>query len=80
LAALTDLAVRTARSGHAVTPDDFARARADGASDREIHDAVLVASTFSLYNRYVTALGAPEPEDPSAYGPMGVRLAQTGYA
>jgi len=79
LAALTALAVQTARSGHAVGPEDFARARAAGATDREIHDAVLVASTFSLYNRYVTTLGAPEPEDPSTYGPMGDRLARTGY-
>jgi uncharacterized peroxidase-related enzyme len=79
LGALTNLAVLTARSGHAPVAGDFAQAREAGASDREIHDAVLVASAFSLFNRYVTALGAPEPE-PSAYGSLGDRLARAGYA
>lgn len=80
LGALANLAVLTARSGNAPRPEDFARARSAGASDREIHDTVLVASAFSLFNRYVSSLGAPEPTSPEAYGPMGERLARNGYA
>lgn len=55
-------------------------ARAAGATDVEIHDAVLVASAFSMYNRYVESLATPAPDDPSLYAMHAERLATQGYA
>ena len=78
LAALLSLARSVARSGHYAN-EPIVKARKAGASDREIHDTVLVAATFSLYNRYVDGLGAPEPENPKDYVAMGERLVSTGY-
>jgi len=78
LAALVGLAQAVARSCHDATMDLEARCREAGASDRDLHDTVLVAAAFSLFNRYVDGLGAPEPES-AAYGPMGERLARSGY-
>ena len=79
LASLTDLARAVARSCHGATADLEAVCRRAGASDRDLHDTVLVAGAFSLFNRYVDGLGAPEPVDPAEYGPMGERLARAGY-
>jgi uncharacterized peroxidase-related enzyme len=79
LAALVDLARAVARSCHGATPDVEAACRRAGATDRDLHDTVLVAAAFSLFNRYVDGLGAPEPSDPAAYVPMGERLARSGY-
>ena len=53
LKALLTIAGKTAESGKAVTPEDIARARAHGATDLEIHDAVLIAAVFCMCNRYV---------------------------
>lgn len=78
LTALVALARSLARSCQGASPDLEARCRAAGATDRDLHDTVLVAAAFSLFNRYVDGLGAPEP-DRAAYGPMGERLARSGY-
>jgi uncharacterized peroxidase-related enzyme len=58
--------------------EDIAKARKQGATDREIHDAVLIAATFSMYNRYVDGLASWTPTDPAAYEEMGKRMAK-GY-
>jgi len=49
------------------------------ADDRAIHDTVLIAAAFCMFNRYVDGLGAWAPDDPAAYVDSGVRLAQQGY-
>ena len=54
-------------------------ARELGATDEHIHDTVLIASAFCMYNRYVDSLAAITPEDPAAYAAMGEMLAQHGY-
>jgi len=79
LEALVALARSVARSCQGADPTLEAACRVAGASDRDLHDTVLVAGTFSLFNRYVDGLGAPEPDDPRAYAPMGERLARSGY-
>ena len=79
LEALLGLALSVGRSGHEVDSEIVTAARTAGATDKEIHDAVLVAATFSLYNRYVDGLGAPEPADSAAYASMGQRLVRNGY-
>ena len=50
-----------------------------GATDTEIHDTVLIAAAFSMYNRYVDGLGTMQPSDPGMYEQMGKHLAEKGY-
>ena len=61
-----------------VRPEHIEKARVAGASDHDIHDAVLITAAFCMYNRYVEGLGAREAEE-SAYEPMGRRLRDQGY-
>ena len=80
LKALLNIAGKTAESGRLVTPEDIARARQEGATDLEIHDTVLIAASFSMFNRYVDGLATLAPSDPAAYAEMGRRMAEGGYA
>ena len=50
-----------------------------GATDIEIHDTVLIAAAFSMYNRYVDGLGTWQPRDVEVYSQMGKRIAEEGY-
>ena len=45
----------------------------------EIHDTVLIAAAFCMYNRYVDGLGTVQPQDETMYRERGKRTAQTGY-
>ncbi|MFE0020649.1 carboxymuconolactone decarboxylase family protein [Amycolatopsis sp. NPDC059021] len=77
--ALLKIALATRESGRAVTGELVAAARAQGATDTEIHDTVLIAAAFCLYNRYVDGLGAVTPDNSELYRQMGVRLLADGY-
>lgn len=77
--ALLNIAGKVQQSGKLVSYDDVAEARKHGAEDRDIHDTVLIAATFSMFNRYVDGLASLTPTDPKAYEPMGKRLATMGY-
>ena len=79
LKALLAIAGKVQQDGKRVTPEDVAMARSQGASDLEIHDTVLIAAAFCMYNRYVDGLGTWQPEDQSMYAEMGQHLAQHGY-
>jgi uncharacterized peroxidase-related enzyme len=79
LRALLAIAARVQESGRSVTDKDIAAARAEGATDREIHDAVLIAAAFCMFNRYVDGMAALTPEDPGYYTVTGQRLAEHGY-
>ena len=79
LKALLAIAGKVQQGGKQVTADDVARARAEGATDVEIHDTVLIAAAFCMYNRYVDGLATLTPTDPAAYDPMGKRMATQGY-
>ena len=79
LRALLAIAEKVRRGGRLVTEDDVARARAAGADDKAIHDAILIAALFSLLNRYVDGFGAWAPADPAVYEEIGVRIATTAY-
>lgn len=79
LKALLHIAGKVQQSGKSVTAEDVAEARKHGAVDRDIHDAVLIAATFSMFNRYVDGLATLTPTDPEAYQEMGKRLATVGY-
>jgi uncharacterized peroxidase-related enzyme len=77
--ALLNIAGKVAMGGLNVTDDDIARARAEEATDIEIHDTVLIASAFCMFNRYVDGLATWTPDDPAMYDMMGQRLASVGY-
>lgn len=77
--ALLNIAGKVQQTGKAVTSDDVAEARKQGATDRDIHDTVLIAATFCMFNRYVDGLASLTPTDPLAYAEMGKRMATLGY-
>jgi uncharacterized peroxidase-related enzyme len=79
LKALLAIAGSVAESGRAVTSGQIESARAEGASDHEIHHTVLIAAAFCMYNRYVDGLGTFAPRHRSAYRETGARLAELGY-
>lgn len=76
--ALLNIAGKVQVLGKEVKPVDIALARSFGADDREIHDTVLIAATFSMFNRYVDGLASFTPTDPVIYEEMGKRMAK-GY-
>ena len=78
--ALLNIAGKVQILGKEVTPEDIAAARSFGADDREIHDTVLIAATFSMFNRYVDGLASFTPTDAATYEEMGKRMAEKGYA
>lgn len=65
--------------GNKVTIEDIEKAKNEGATDREIHDTVLIAAAFCMYNRYVDGLGTWAPEENEAYNDTGKMLAHEGY-
>jgi uncharacterized peroxidase-related enzyme len=79
LKALLAIAGKVQESGRSVTAADIERARAEGATDVEIHDTVLIAAAFCMYNRYVDGLATFTPEGDEAYDAMGRRMAHQGY-
>jgi uncharacterized peroxidase-related enzyme len=76
--ALLNIARKVAHSGKEVKPEDILQARESGADDREIHDTVLIAATFSMCNRYVDGLDTLTPTNEADYVEMGKRMAK-GY-
>lgn len=80
LRSLVRIAVAVQRSGKEVTSELVTEARRSGATDEDIHDTVLVAAAFCMFNRYVDGLATPQPpKGHPAYAPMGERLAREGY-
>lgn len=79
LKSLLQIAAAVQQNGKMVTPSDIAQAREQGASDKEIHDTVLIAAAFCLFNRYVDGLAAWTPEDPAIYESIGKQRAAEGY-
>lgn len=80
LKCLLTIAGKVAKGGKNVAEQDVAIARQEGASDLEIHDAVLIAAVFCMCNRYVDGLATWVPEDPEFYRQRAALVAQNGYA
>lgn len=78
LKALLALARAVQQGGNTVTPEIMARARNADATDQEIHDTVLIAATFCMFNRYVDGLSAWTP-DADMYTAIGAHIAEHGY-
>jgi uncharacterized peroxidase-related enzyme len=79
LKALLEIAAAVRGNGHAVTAEHIAHARATGATDVEIHDTVLIAAVFCMFNRYVDGLATITPDDPALYAAGAQRLIAYGY-
>jgi len=77
--ALLAIADSVRQGGKSVTEEQIEQARSEGATDRDIHDTVLIAAAFCMYNRYVDGLATWAPQDPAAYAEMGEMLATRGY-
>jgi uncharacterized peroxidase-related enzyme len=79
LRALLRIAGAVQETGRKVTPTLVEAARAEGATDLEIHDTVLIAAAFCMYNRYVDGLGTLVPDDPERYTAAAQRIIEFGY-
>ena len=79
LRALLNIAAKVQKSGKEVTEADITAAREQDATDQEIHDTVLIAAAFCMFNRYVDGLGTWAPQENEAYREMGERMAFVGY-
>ncbi len=77
--ALLIIASQVQESGKSVTTTSIQKAKDEGATDIEIHDTVLIAALFCLYNRYVDGLATVTPTDPTFYQGLGERLKNHGY-
>ena len=80
LKALLAIAGSVQRGGKFVTAAQVEEARQQGATDREIHDTVLIAAAFCMFNRYVDGLGTWAPADRQFYVDRAPRRAEEGYA
>src|SRR5580698_8558902 len=79
LKALLGIAGKVQQDGKLVTTSDVEAARKLGATDIEIHDTVLIAAAFCMYNRYVDGLGTEQPDDEALYRERGRGVARIGY-
>ncbi|UTA69295.1 carboxymuconolactone decarboxylase family protein [Emticicia sp. 21SJ11W-3] len=76
---LLNIAAQVQKGGRHVTEKEIEVARNEGATDEEIHDSVLIAAAFCMFNRYVDGLGTWAPKENEAYREMGQRMAFAGY-
>jgi uncharacterized peroxidase-related enzyme len=79
LKTLLQIAENVQRGGQQVTEENIAAARQQGATDLEIHDTVLIAAAFCLYNRYVDGLATWAPADQDSYRARGADVGEYGY-
>ena len=79
LKSLLGIAASVQKGGKSVTAEQIEYARSLGATDREIHDTVLIAAAFCMFNRYVDGLGTWAPEDRQFYVNRAPQRAAEGY-
>jgi uncharacterized peroxidase-related enzyme len=79
LRALLRIAGAVREDGRKVTTELVEAARTEGATDLEIHDTVLIAAAFCMYNRYVDGLATFAPTDPGLYAEAAQRIVERGY-
>lgn len=79
LRALLEIAAAVQQGGRHVQATQVKLAREAGATDLEIHDTVLIAAAFCMYNRYVDGLATWTPDDPALYAEAAERITTGGY-
>jgi uncharacterized peroxidase-related enzyme len=77
--ALLAIAELVRKDGRAVTEEAVAAAREAGATDLELHDTVLIAAAFCMFNRYVDGLATFAPPDPEHYAATAQVIVKEGY-
>ena len=77
--ALLAIAGSVQKSGKHVIAEQIDHARELGATDMEIHDTVLIAAAFCMFNRYVDGLGTWAPQDRQVYVERAPLRAEEGY-
>ncbi len=80
LKALLGIAGSVQKGGKFVTPEQVEHAKELGATDKEIHDTVLIAAAFCMFNRYVDGLNTWAPQDRQVYIDRAKMRAEDGYA
>jgi uncharacterized peroxidase-related enzyme len=80
LKALLVIAASVQKGGKHVTQQQVEKAKGLGATDMEIHDTVLIAAAFCMFNRYVDGLGTWAPGDRMFYVNRAKSRAEEGYA
>jgi hypothetical protein len=76
---LLQVAGKVQEGGKSVQPADIENAKKHQATDRDIHDTVLIAAAFCLFNRYVDGLASIAPQDMSSYPLRARQVAENGY-
>jgi uncharacterized peroxidase-related enzyme len=78
--AILKVAGKVQKDPRLVNPSDITQMHELGLTDQDIHDVVLIAAAFCMYNRYVDGLGtwAP-PRGDTSYKEMGKKLKEVGY-
>ena len=76
---LLEIARRVQADARTVSPELVEKARQAGATDLELHDTVLIAALFCLYNKYVDGLASVTPTDPAFYDRLANILKTSGY-
>ena len=79
LKSLLSIAASVQKGGKNVTIGQIEKARGLGATDLEIHDTVLIAAAFCMFNRYVDCLWTWAPQDREIYVKRGKQRAEEGY-
>ena len=79
LKSLLAIAAKVQRSGKQVTKEDVDKAKENGATDLEIHDTVLIAAAFCMFNRYVDGLATTTPTDMESYPLRAKQVVEKGY-
>jgi hypothetical protein len=77
--ALLRIAGMVVKSGREVSGEAVESAIQEGASEMDVHDTVLIAATFCMFNRYVDGLGTEMPRDLEAFAKRGAVIAEKGY-
>lgn len=76
---LLTLAKSVQKGGENVTEEQITYAKSTGATDMEIHDTVLIASLFCMFNRYVDGLGLESNDTMETFRERGKKIAEQGY-
>ena len=79
LKALLSIAGSVQKGGKFVTETQIKEAKDLGATDKDIHDTVLIAAAFCMFNRYVDGLASNTPTDLSSYPLRAKQIAERGY-
>jgi len=80
LKSLLSIAASVQKGGKNVTNGQIEKAKSVGATDKEIHDTVLIAAAFCMFNRYVDGLATWAPQDRQIYVNRAPMRAEEGYA